>query len=410
MPAAKMPEIVPGVLPVRISLFGQPRVAAADESREFPLPRKTLNVMAYLVLHCGRPAARDSIAYALFPDDDEETARGHLRRNLSYLLSSLPPTPHEGRFVLSDFERIAWNAMAAADVDVFLFERAIAEGRDDDAVALYAGELLPTLYDEWTTGDRERLRDVFHDALARTIARDRSLRRFDRAAESAHRLLDEDPWREDIVRQLIAIRYEAGDRAGALAAFERFALRLKAEMHIEPMPETLAIREAVLRGIRLASSEPAARLPESEEAPLLTLPFAGRAVAMESGLRLWHTAADGRASVLFVSGQAGIGKSRLTAELARAIEREGGVVARGETAAGGEHRPYEAFVEALRSAAPIRARAAPREKNDVWHACSMSCWRSTHAPRLLTTEPREFVSSNRCGADSPIWRAFGRPP
>jgi DNA-binding SARP family transcriptional activator/predicted ATPase len=365
MPGAGTPDLIPGVLPVRISLFGQPRVAAADDSREFPLPRKTLNVMAYLILHCVRPAARDSIAYALFPDDDEETARGHLRRNLSYLLSSLPPTPHDARFVLSEFERIAWNAMAAADVDVFSFDRAVAEGRDDDAIALYTGDLLPTLYDEWTTGERERLRDAFHDALARTIARDRSLRRFDRAAESAHRLLDEDPWREDIVRQLIAIRYEAGDRAGALSAFERFAVRLQAEMNIEPMPETLAIRDAILRGVRLASSEPAARRPETEAAPSLTLPFVGRATAMESGLRLWHIAADGRANVLFVSGQAGIGKSRLTAELARAIEREGGVVVRGETAAGGEHRPYEAFVEALRNAAPIRARAA-RDKKDVW--------------------------------------------
>ncbi|HEY5096278.1 MAG TPA: AAA family ATPase [Candidatus Eremiobacteraceae bacterium] len=360
------PDIIPGVLPVRISLFGQPRVAAADDSREFPLPRKTLNVMAYLILHCGRHTARDSIAYALFPDDDEETARGHLRRNLSYLLSSLPQTPHEARFVLSEFDRIAWNPTAAADVDVFSFNRAVAEGRDGDALACYTGDLLPTLYDDWTNGERERLRDVYHDALARTIMRDRSLRRFDRAVESAHRLLDEDPWREDIVRQLIAIRYEAGDRAGALAEFERFAVRLHADMNVEPMPETLAIRDAILSGVRLASSESPARGPETQGAPSLTLPFAGRAIAMDSGLRLWHAAADGRAKVLFVAGQAGIGKSRFTTELARAIEREGGVVVRGETAAGGEHRPYEAFVEALRNAAPIRARSAPRDKNDVW--------------------------------------------
>jgi DNA-binding SARP family transcriptional activator len=366
MPAARTPDLVPGVLPVRISLFGQPRVAAADDSREFPLPRKTLNVMAYLILHCNRPAARDSIAFALFPDDDEEAARGHLRRNLSYLLSSLPPTPHDARFVLADFERMAWNAAAAANVDVFLFDSALAEGRNDDAIALYAGELLPTLYDEWTTGERERLRDAFHDALARRIEQDRSLRRFDRAAESAHRLLEDDPWREDVVRQLMAIRYEAGDRAGALSAYERFAVRLRAEMHIEPMPETLAVRDAILRGVRLASSEAAARLPETESSPPLSLPFAGRAAAMDSGLRLWHAAADGRASVLFVSGQAGIGKSRFAAELARAIEREGGVVVRGETGVGGEHRPYEAFVEALRNAAPIRMRSATRANNDVW--------------------------------------------
>ncbi len=358
--------MVAGVLPVRISLFGQPRVIAADNSREFSLPRKTLNVMAYLILRCRRPTMRDSVAYALFPDDDEETARGHLRRNLSYLLSSLPPTPHDKRFVLSDFEQIAWNATAAAEVDVLSFDDAVAENRDDDAIALHGGDLLPTLYDDWTTGERERRRDAFHESLARTVGRDRSLRRFERAAGAAHRLLDDDPWREDIVRQLIAIRYEAGDRAGALAAFERFASRLQAEMHIEPMPETLAIRDAVLRGIRLASSEPASRQPQPEVSPALSLPFVGRATAMESGLRLWHTAADGRANVLFISGQAGIGKSRFTAELARSIEREGGAAVRGETAPGGEHRPYEAFVEALRNAAPLRGRAPSNDKKNIW--------------------------------------------
>ena len=75
---------------IRIALFGQPRVVSADGSREYPLPRKTLNVLGYLILNRARPVTRDSIAFALFPDEDEEKARTSLRRNLSYLLSALP--------------------------------------------------------------------------------------------------------------------------------------------------------------------------------------------------------------------------------------------------------------------------------------------------------------------------------
>jgi DNA-binding SARP family transcriptional activator len=354
-------------VPVRISLFGQPRVEAVDGSHVYPLVRKTLNVLGYLVLHRQRPVIRDTVAFAIFPDEEEESARNNLRRNLSYLLSSLPPRSDDAKFVRADHETIAWNEDSHSVVDVIAFEQAVAEGRDDDAIAAYGGDLLPTLYDDWTSAARERLRDAFHSALTRTIARDRSVRKYDRATERAHRLLDEDPWREDIVREVMAIRYEAGDRAGALSAFERFAAKLSADMHAEPMPETFAVRDAILRGARLATSEPEDRHATVDAGTTaLTLAFAGREDALKRAIDVWHTAADGRASVLFVSGQAGIGKSRFAAELARAIEREGGIVVRGETSPGGEHRPYEAFVDALRSSARLRTRSTAERKRNAW--------------------------------------------
>jgi DNA-binding SARP family transcriptional activator len=349
-----------------VSLLGPPRVCSGDGSVDHTLPRKTLNVLAYLILHAKRPVNRDAVAFALFPDDDEETARANVRRNLSYLLSALPPSEPGTPFILATFEQLAWNARAPVEIDVHTFERAIAEGRDDDAIASYAGELLPTLYDEWTVAERERLANLFHDALTRTICRDRSMRRFDRAAELARRLLEEDPWREDIVRQLMAIRYESGDRAGALAIYERFNANLRAEMNAEPMPETEAMRVTILRGLRLASSP--ARHRSEQQPGVVTLPFVGRANVMAAALDQWHVAADGRPSVLFLSGRAGIGKSRVALELSRAIEREGGIVIRGETTAGGEHRPYESLIDALKNATPLLARSRTERTNDVWQA------------------------------------------
>jgi DNA-binding SARP family transcriptional activator/tetratricopeptide (TPR) repeat protein len=337
-----MPSI--GVVELRIALFGQPRVLSADGAREFPLPRKTLHVLAHAILNRRRPSTRDSVAFELFPDEDEEKARNSLRRNLSYLLSAIPDGK---RYLQADSERIAWNTEAPAHVDVIAFEAALHDGRDDDALTEYAGQLLPTIYDDWATPDRERLRDAFHEALVRTIARERSERRFDLATAHARRLLEDDPWREDVVRQLMAVRYEAGDRAGALAVFERFAERLRVEMRAEPMPETIALRDAVLRSARLATSEPRRPVAAARSADL-TLPFVGRQTAIERARAQWHVAADGRTGLLFVSGEAGSGKSRFVTEFARLIESEGGIVVRGYTSSGGEHRPYESFVEALR--------------------------------------------------------------
>src|SRR5579871_2718903 len=311
----------------RIALLGQPRVASADGSQEFPLPRRTLHVLAYVILNRRRPLARDTVAFALFPDDEEERARGNLRTNLSYLLKALP----DGAGCLDvDAERIAWRADAPAHVDVIAFEELARAGSDDAALDEYAGRLLPTIYDEWTTRERERLQDLCHEVLARTIARERSERRFDAATAHAHRLLEDDPWREDVVRQLMAIRYEGGDRAGALAAFDGFARRLRDEMKATPMPETVAVRDAVLRGARLATSDPLRRLEAAGSAEI-TLPLVGREAVLERARTAWHAAADGRTGVLFIGGEAGCGKSRVATELARMAEREGAFVARGYT-------------------------------------------------------------------------------
>jgi DNA-binding SARP family transcriptional activator/tetratricopeptide (TPR) repeat protein len=334
-------------------LLGTTLVTSADAAVIYPLPRKTLDVLAYLLLNRGRTMSRASAAFTLFPDDQEEVARASLRRNLHHLLSALPEPPAAAPFVLADGKTIAWSAKAPAIIDIVEFERAISERRDDDVIALYRGELLPSLHVEWTAAERERLRSEFHDVLLRKILAERSQRRFDEATALARTLLNEDPWREDIVRLLMAIRYETGDRSGALFEYERFASRLRAEMQTEPMPETTAVRESVMRGAFLATSERlgAQPLPATMHSEA-GLPFVGRGRPMETALECWHTAANGRGALLFVTGEAGIGKSRFVTELARAIEREGGSVLRGQTSVVVERAPYEAFLDALAQNTP----------------------------------------------------------
>jgi len=335
---------------IRVALFGQPLVTSDDRASEYPLPRKTLHVLAFLIVNRQRPMMRDAVAFTLFPDDEEDAARNALRRNLSYLLGALP---NGRRFIDVDSERLAWIADSPAHVDVIAFEQAVREGRDADALLEYAGPLLPTIYDEWTTSERERLRDMHHEVLSRVVATQRSLRNYDAATATAHQLLSDDPWREDIVRQLMSIRYEAGDRAGSLATFDRFSHVLRGEMQAEPMPETIALRDAVLRGARLATSEAHRSVLASPASSDPALPHVGRDAAMQNAYAAWHASADGRASVLFVSGESGVGKSRFATELVRVAEREGGFIVRGYTSAGGEQRPYEAFIEALHGAAAL---------------------------------------------------------
>ncbi|MFI5389675.1 MAG: ATP-binding protein, partial [Candidatus Eremiobacterales bacterium] len=84
------------------------------------------------------------------------------------------------------------------------------------------------------------------------------------------------------------------------------------------------------------------------------LPFVGRDAELDQLRAAWVRAARGNGGLVFVCGQAGIGKSRLVAELARSVEAEGGRVCHGTTTPS-ERFPYEGIVEALRYSLPYVA-------------------------------------------------------
>jgi tetratricopeptide (TPR) repeat protein len=118
------------------------------------------------------------------------------------------------------------------------------------------------------------------------------------------------------------------------------------------MPETAALREAIVRGAAL--DRPSAATHASRTAAPIEAPFVGREREVEGLRAAWSRAARGRGALTLVTGEAGIGKSRLSAELALIAEAEGGRVLIGTTGSP-EHRPYQSLLDALRSALPIVA-------------------------------------------------------
>jgi len=305
-------------------------------------------LLAFLLLHRTSHLTRDAVAFALWPDDAESDARTNLRRHLHHLGTTFPPS--DVPYVTTVDDTIRWNPEIELWFDVDEFER-LAE--DDahlaEAVAMYAGDLLPTVYDDWVFPIRDRLRQRYLSALERLMLASRSRRDFAAGITYATAILHADEWREDTVRALATIRYESGDRAGALRDLDAFEARLSAEMHVEPMPETIALRATILRGNAVALGHGAAIETASTGAQL---PFVGRSGELETLRGAWQRAARGRGEVVFVAGEAGIGKTRLAREVSLLAGAQGGRVLRGATSSP-EATPYAAIVDALRDALPL---------------------------------------------------------
>ncbi len=337
-----------------IRLFGHASISVAGVPLKFAKRSTTLAMLACVLLKRGRPVPRESLAYLLFPEMDEHAAVAELRRYL-YLANKALPARAADPWLLLDAETVAWNARAKAFVDVLEFERLSERAETQgEAIELYAGDLLEDVYDDWVLEERERLRSRYLAVLNESLDRHRANREFTAAISYANRVLAADPWREDTMRTLVALRYESGDTAGALAEFDRFARRLRDELAIAPMPETIALRQSILRNESVPGSlQPVVPL-EGRDArrAALVLPFVGRDRESSKLRAAWTRAARGAGALVMISGEAGVGKTRLMSELARVVQAEGGRVLVGTTSAP-ESTPYQAIIEALRSGLPL---------------------------------------------------------
>ncbi len=335
-------------------LFGQVEVIVDGEPYRLATPRKSLQVLAYLLLNRSAPVSRDYLAFLLSPDSEEDSARSKLRATVSDLLKVLPAPAHD--FILVETDTLAWNPTAKVWLDVDDFVVAVRDRkRLEEAVDLYRGDFLPELYDEWLYAIRERYRNMYLTCLTDLVSEARRNGEYARAIEAAGKVLAVDPWREDIVRRLMALRYEMGDRAGALREHVTFAERLHAEMGIQPMPETAAIAEQIGQGQAVddPDAEQADATPpaprQGEQTPLI-----GRERELARLVEAWSRAKQGRGSIVFLGGEPGIGKSRLAVELAHRVEDDGGRVLTGATGIP-ESFPYQPLVEALRAGLPLVA-------------------------------------------------------
>lgn len=260
---------------LRIYLFGTPRAFDGDAALPLPNPPKVLALWAFLLLHRDRAIPRDEVAFALWLDVPEAEARSNLRRHLHLLRHYLPRAPAERPWFFADRETVRWNRAANYWLDVEQFAQTAGSAsqivKDEPAEEAirrlrcasdyYTGDLLQNLYDDWVLVERERLRYQYLQMLEQLGARQEQVGDLRGAIDTAQRLLAHDRLRETTHRLVMRLRYRAGDRAAALRQFDECRRLLREELNVDPMPDTLELRQAILAGQALAPAPTVPRVP-----------------------------------------------------------------------------------------------------------------------------------------------------
>ena len=284
---------------------------------------------------------RSRLAFELWPDSDEHQARTNLRKLLHEFRHSLPDI---GEFVEIDHEIVRWIPTGPSAVDVLRFRDAIAVGDHELAARLYSGDLLPACYDDWVLDERAKLRAEAYGALVRLMEAAAERDDHKAAIRHAQRIIDVEPTDEAVVRIQMKAQLSLGDRAAALQSYHRYAEALERDLGVAP-GETI---EALYQRLRAGAPHRDAVQGKAPE-PVAALPLVGRDLEWNLLRKAWESARKGGAHLVLLTGEPGIGKSRLAQELGRRVRAEGHAVAAARSYEAAGRLPWGPIVDLLRS-------------------------------------------------------------
>jgi len=353
---------------LHIRLLGDFNLVYSDRQVTGLNSMRLQSLLAYLVLHRDVPQQRQHLAFLFWPDTSEAQARNNLRQLLHQLRQAFPEVEH---YLSADKHIVYWQPVTPFHLDVAEFEQALtladAATRQHDqhvlqvaleqADNLYRGDLLPGCYDEWLLPERERLRQRHLQALERLLSL------FEEgdtgtAIRYAQRLIGLDPLCEDIYRRLMRLFALNNDRASALHVYHTCVTTLQRELGVDPDPAT---REAYER--LLQQETPTIQLIVHQALPAAPTTLIGRDHEWEQLHAAWQHTHEGSSSFVLVSGEAGIGKSRLAEEFLLWANQQGAITARARSYAAEGQLSLAPVTEWLRSE---RLRAPLRQLDVVW--------------------------------------------
>ena len=273
-----------------IRLFGSFAVQRDGQYLPGLEAHKVQELLAYLLIHRGRPHPRETLAALLWGESTTAQSKKWLRQALWQLQSALDaakPPGSEGA-LLTGPDLIQFNTRSDVWLDVTDFEHAFAlsqgvagEALDDmiagclrDAAALYRGDLLEGWYADWCLFERERLQNAYLMMLDKLMAHCETCCDYEVGIDYGMRILRCNRARERTYQRLMRLYYLAGDRATALRQYERCVAALVEELSVRPSARTTALYDQI-RADRLddppVRSTPVAVAPVAAIRPLRQL-------------------------------------------------------------------------------------------------------------------------------------------
>jgi DNA-binding SARP family transcriptional activator len=298
--------------PVEVSVEGRSIALGAGKQRA---------LLAMLALQAGSTVSTDRLIDGLWGERPPATATKMVQLYVSQLRKALAAAGNGARIVTHGHGyRLRLDP---DDVDARRFERLVAQGAGREALALWRGPALDDVADEpFAAAEARRLEELRLTAIELAIDADLAAGRQREVVGELATLVVEEPLREKFHAQRMLALYRCGRQADALDAYRQVRATLVDAIGVEPGPELRRLHEAILRqdpGLEPSDMAPGELPPELYAGT----PLVGREADLDWLREQWRRAHAGAGRLLLVAGPRGIGKTRLAAEIAAELHRDG---------------------------------------------------------------------------------------
>jgi DNA-binding SARP family transcriptional activator len=325
---------------VLTTLASVPRLSRVADGAECIRFSKQLAVLAYLISRPQARATRDELVGLLWGEPYQSDGRRALRQVVYQIRHS---TDHD--LLRGDDVLTLQREDIEADADVF--RQKVSAGDFEGALGVYQQDFLSNValagareFEQWAEGIRAVLAAERRQALRTLIGRESDAGRWSAAARFAEQLLAADPGSLDARLRLIELQALSGEVVRARATAEEARV-----LAAETGGDTAA------RGVELALARALAPTTTPERATSefpRVLEMVGRATHFHSVVERWRSALDGRGGAVLLTGEAGIGKTRLSRELSLRFGQDRALVLGASCYVLEQSEPLAPYLEMLR--------------------------------------------------------------
>jgi LuxR family transcriptional regulator, maltose regulon positive regulatory protein len=215
--------------------------------------RRARDIFCYIATRKDRRVPKDVLIEAFWGDEELEAIEKNFHPTISHIRKALNSRQaFKQNFIVFRDGAYQLNPEFSYRIDTEEFmdhvsaaENAKKEKNDavllkhlEAAAALYRGDFMEGLYEDWAEEQRNYYREQYLHVLNALAKLSVSEKRWTDALKFAKQILGIDPYREDLHRLVIKVLLAQRKQAAARKHFEEMEKLLKEELGVEPSPET----------------------------------------------------------------------------------------------------------------------------------------------------------------------------
>lgn len=313
---------------IRLTVLGP--FALMREQEAIPLKIGKLQALLTYLAVTRTAVAREYLLSLLWAESHPDAARKNLRNRLWQLRQTVG-----AEIIVANGDRLAlaptvWTDVAAFEEGVPALDHAPAVQAKPLAALLHLwrGRLLEDVYlseapdfEIWLTTERERLGQRYLNGLQALIAEHQRQADWSQVIAFAQTGLAYNPLQEPFHQAMMMAYAQQGARTAALRQYDQLRTLLAQDLAATPLPATEALRLAIVNNewappgfspLNGQSSPPMPHVAALPHPPMpAAAPFIGREAQLAALDLAWQQAARGQCKVVLISGELGIGKTRL---------------------------------------------------------------------------------------------------